>query len=602
MEWKMASIRRIPQARRALRALPLGRLALTALVLTSASCWNGEDLQPKVTNNVEDWRDEVIYQLLTDRFADGDLNNDFNVDRAAPGRYHGGDFRGVQDKIPYLKELGVTAVWISPVVKNVEEDAGHASYHGYWAQDFSSVNPHFGDLAELREMVNALHAAGIKVILDIVTNHVGQLFYYDINGNGSPDESVAGYQDNVVHISEWDPDYDPRGIMGFTSLGESGPAPIRWLWMPEINRVPPMPVEFQNKDWYNRRGRVTDWNQDDQVVRGDFPGGLKDLNTSLPEVRDALFKVYSAWLDSADFDGFRIDTVKHVEHESWQDFCGRMRAHAAQLGKKNFFMFGEVFDGRDDKVGSYSFNGELDTLFNFPQKFAIDSVFKSNGATRILEQNLAARRHDFSSEAIPSIGGVNSQQVIVNFLDNHDVPRFLYDKPSVPALQTALAYLFFEEGIPDVYYGTEQEYSGGNDPRNREDLSRSEYSTQTPTFKWISRIAKLRKAYPALRRGEMTFRYSTEHTGDEQDSGVLAFERATDKQTVLVAINVSDAKTSQTSFGNTDMHTGFAAGTALVDVLSGEQVTVGAEGALRLELGPRQTRLLVPSEQVVAGL
>ena len=129
-----------------------------------------------ITSNVDDWRNEVIYQVLTDRFHDGDKSNNLNVDVTKPGHYHGGDWQGIIDKMDYLKELGVTAIWISPVVKNLESDAGFYSYHGYWTQDFKAVNPHFGNIAKLREMVRVAHANGIKVILDIVANHIGQYF------------------------------------------------------------------------------------------------------------------------------------------------------------------------------------------------------------------------------------------------------------------------------------------------------------------------------------------------------------------------------------------------------------------------------------------
>ena len=217
-----------------------------------------------ITSNVDDWRDEVIYQLMVDRFANGDVSNGYNVRVSSPGDYHGGDWQGVIDKLDYLEGLGVTALWISPVVKNVEEDAGFASYHGYWTQDFKSVNPHFGDIAKLREMVKACHERGIKVILDIVANHVGQLFYYDINGNGNPDDTLygSGTRGPLTRTSEWDPDFDERGIQGTNSGGEYGPAPVRWIYMPEINRTPPMPREFQNEDWYNRKGRVTVWGRE----------------------------------------------------------------------------------------------------------------------------------------------------------------------------------------------------------------------------------------------------------------------------------------------------------------------------------------------------
>ncbi len=574
--------------------------ALTVCALALAgSCWSGEELKPKITNHVEDWRDEVIYQLMTDRFADGDLGNNYNVDRASPGKYHGGDFAGIVQKIPYLKQLGVTTLWISPVVKNVESDAGFASYHGYWTQDFGAVNPHFGDLASLRHMVDTAHENGMKVVLDIVTNHVGQLFYYDINGNGQPDERAwtdGAYTGNqVVHVSEWDPNWDPRGIMGRTATGEFGPAPIRFLWMPDINRIPPMPEVFQNPSWYHRRGRVVDpagWNDIEQVEKGDFPGGLKDLNTERQDVRDALFEAYAKWIETADFDGFRIDTVKHVEEGFWMDFCPRIRKRAAELGKNNFLMFGEVFDGDNKKVGQYTHKDMLDTLFNFAQKYTIDGVFKYGAGTSQLKANYEARYRDFSGE--PSKGiGLNSRQTAVNFLDNHDVPRFLYDNRDVAILHAALAYVFFEEGIPNVFYGTEQEFHGGNDPANRDDLWKTGFSTETPTFKAIARLAELRRKHSALRRGTMTFTWATDHVKDELDAGIVAFERADEAQTALVVINTSHSHVSKTGDGTKDMKTSFAGGTVLTDEFTGEEYTVAADGTLQVQLQPHQVMLLV---------
>ena len=127
-----------------------------------------------LSTHVEDWRDEVIYQVIIDRFNDGDVNNNYNVDTRSMSRYHGGDWQGLIDKLDYLQDLGVTTLWISPVVKNIEEDAGFASYHGYWTVDFLKHNAHFGDLATLRRLSDELHARGMKLILDIVTIHVGQ--------------------------------------------------------------------------------------------------------------------------------------------------------------------------------------------------------------------------------------------------------------------------------------------------------------------------------------------------------------------------------------------------------------------------------------------
>lgn len=639
--------------------LPSALLAALALM---TGCWSGDDVQPQITNHVDDWRDEVIYQLLTDRFADGDLGNNYNVDKHNLGRYNGGDYQGVIDKIPYLKGLGVTAVWISPIVKNVEEDSGYASYHGYWAQDFSALNPHFGDMAQLRQMINALHEAGIKVILDIVTNHIGQLFYYDINGNQVPDETVyfnandtaersqacsdnysgSDWQlcmDQVTHVSEWDPYYEANSIQGRTSLGPSGPAPIEWLYMPEINRVPPMPAEFQNKAWYNRRGRIESWRKtgdyetdaysNDVVEHADFPGGLKDLNTERQDVRDALFKVYARWIEELDLDGFRIDTVKHVDHGFWQDFCPRIRAHATSLGKERFLMFGEVFGSGIEKIASYSFNGELDTLFNFPQKYEIDAVFKNGAPPRALQVNHFGKHGDFEAcgeacdwmaqkpnfrgfngEAIAGLSNsdgeaVNSRNIIVNCLDNHDVARFRFNEsnPAEPYpvrdLQMALAYILLEEGIPAIYYGTEQNFSGGNDPRNREPLWNSGYSTETDTYRWVAQLTRIRQAYAPLRRGEMTFKWASQTGAGAEDSGILAFERTYRGETVLVVMNASDSQASSTSFGSDWMGTSFAPNTRLTDVMSGQTNAVDASGRIRLTLDAQTVMVLVPSDKVV---
>ena len=172
-------------------------LTLAGGVLLLAACVDTGPVEtlrsrPHESNAGVDWRDQVIYQVMIDRFDNDDPNNDFNIEVGAPARYHGGDWRGLQGRLDYLEELGVTALWISPVVRNVEEDAGFASYHGYWAQDLLRPNPHFGDLMALRELVDDAHERGMLVILDIVTNHMGQLFYYDINGNGRPDDTIIG--------------------------------------------------------------------------------------------------------------------------------------------------------------------------------------------------------------------------------------------------------------------------------------------------------------------------------------------------------------------------------------------------------------------------
>lgn len=569
----------------------------------------------KVGTHVEDWRDEVIYQLLTDRFADGDPNNDFRKDSSALAHYQGGDYRGIADKLDYLQELGVTTIWISPIVKNVDADAGFDAYHGYWAVALDDLNPHFGDLADLRAMVNAAHTRKMKVILDIVTNHLGQVFYYDINNNGQPDEWLAGsgqrmgggsgsqQHEGLSRTTEYDPDYDPNGVQAYTSLGLSGPAKVRFFDMPEIFRVPPSPPIFRHPEVYNRRGRVTSWDSREQTVYGDFPGGLKDIDTTIPEVRETMVQVYVDWVLKADFDGLRIDTLKHVETEFWQFFAPEVRRRLAARGKSNFLLFGEAFDGNDELVGSYTGEKQLDSVFYFPQKFQVfDDVFLRGGATKNIER-LFAQRAEHYGEA-PQAGGVgvSPRQLLVNFMDNHDVPRFLFERGDTKALQAALAYLLTEDGIPCIYYGTEQEYWGGNDPANREPLWWSGYATGGDTFRWIAQLSQIRKTYPALRRGRFELTWTTEHVHDESDAGIVAFERKDDDgDYALVVINAQGKKASQTlddAAGNVMLVTA-PPGAELVDAISGGTATVGDDQTLSLEIPPYGAAIFVPKDAYV---
>ena len=580
-------------------------LLLYLLVWAAAGCSPPEFADaPAITNHVEDWRDEILYQVIVDRFANGDVNNDFNVtdDERDLARHLGGDWQGLMDRSDYLEALGVTALWISPVVLNVEEDAGVSGYHGYWTQDFESTNPHFGDLAALRALVEHMHERDIKVIVDIVLNHVGQAFYYDINQNGQPD--ITAYyatdgSDEVDLVTEWDPAYDPRRIQSFTSLGEAGEAPIQFVYMPEINRTPPLPRGFQDETWYNRRGRVTDWGDFEQVVYGDFPGGLKDLATENPNVRAELIAIFSDWITQTNIDGFRIDTVKHIEEDFWVEFCTAIRAHAADLGKERFLMFGEAFDGDDALIGGYTQPGMLDAMVYFSQKYQVyDDVFGRGGATSKVASLMEQRELNYGTS--PQEGGVevSPAELTVNFIDNHDVSRFLFEQPDTDALRLALTYLLTQDGVPLIYYGTEQDFDGGNDPSNREPLWWSDYDTDGETFQHVARLSEVRKASSALRRGATALVWTTDHTGEEEDAGILAFERSDGEQTALVALNVSETP-SVTRFDGASMAVSFAPGTTLVEVFPsdrGRSVVVESDGTVDIELEGRAGSVFVPLE------
>ncbi|MFO0593905.1 MAG: alpha-amylase family glycosyl hydrolase [Myxococcaceae bacterium] len=574
---------------------------LFSMVLMTACLAPPPDAAPApLDTHVGDWRDEVVYQVLVDRFANGDVNNDYGAKPGYLSRYQGGDWRGLMNHLGYLEELGVTTLWISPVVRNVETDADFDAYHGYWAQDLTEPNPHFGDVAELRALVKEAHRRNMKVVLDIVTNHMGQVFFYDQNLNGQPDVYIGGNGSSspVLRSSEFDPDFDPRGVQVFTSLGIAGQAPLVFFDVPQISREKPRPAVLAEGRAYHGLGRTLDYEDPRQLLAGDFPGGLKDVATELPEVREAMIDSYARWVELVDLDGFRIDTVKHVEHEFWQVFTKGVRERLAAQGKTNFLMFGEAFDGRDDLLGSFTREGELDSVFYFSQHFAVfRDVFQFahdanlQRGTRQIEDLWSRRPQNWSNT--PQTGGVGvaPSKLPVNFLDNHDVQRFLFGAhDDVAALRNALTLLMTEEGLPCLYYGTELDFDGGNDPANREVLWNSGFDTSGKTFQHFKKLAELRRTHPALRHGDTRVIFSTDHTGAEDDAGLFAFERTGDGF-ALVVLNTNGRHPSTIS-----LQTSRTAGAVLIDALDPMQTqyTVGAGGSLAVTVPTQRAMILVP--------
>ncbi|MBK6919947.1 MAG: alpha-amylase [Deltaproteobacteria bacterium] len=625
---------------------------LFALAAASTGCMDFGDVEQPITlaSHVDDWRDEIIYQVLVDRFANGDVSNDYGVRFDDLARYQGGDWRGLRDNLDYLEQLGVTTLWISPIIRNVETDANVDGYHGYWAQDLAALNPHFGDITELRALVDDAHARDMKIVVDIVTNHVGQAFYYDLNLNGVPDINFQGNgsgNNPTRHYTEYDPDFDPRGVQAFTSLGEAGPAPIVFQYDPATGHLPPSPVLLQDPAAYNRKGRTFDFDDPDQLLHGDFPGGLKDIDTSRCDVKQMMVDVFATWVEQTDIDGFRIDTVKHVEYEFWRFFTQRLRARLAAKGKHDFLMFGEVFDGRDDLLGSFTrhdvlgpadlagFLGkpaapdpsdedqlaaeaacvpdgvplrgdQLDSVFYFSQHFqAIRDVFQQAQSTDRIEALWTARQTNWGDTPNEDGIGVAPRDMPINFLDNHDVPRFLYNvrdqDPEVAQalLHNAIAFTFTAPGIPCVYYGTEQGFDGGNDPANRERLWDTGFDITNPTFTWVQRLAQLRGRYKSLRRGGMQVLWSTTAVGDEPDAGIFAFERLGGDgggSYAVVVFNSHHGQASTTRTPDRAMTVAAPAGTELVDVLAkdGERFVVASDGSLDVTVAPMSAVILVP--------
>jgi glycosidase len=288
-------------------------------------------------------------------------------------------------------------------------------------------------------------------------------------------------------------------------------------------------------------------------------------------------------------------------------------------------MFGESFDGNPALVGSFTMTDlpsqaevdrenqcvtdgnaitgdQLDGVFHFPQYYqVVRDVFQQGGATGAIDRLWADLPANYGSVPTQLGTGLPPIKTMVNFLDNHDVYRFLFSGAGLDAMHQALTFLVTEEGIPCIYYGTEQQFAGGNDPANREDLWESGYDTSNPTF-----IA-LRQALPALRRGDTIVRWATDRVADESDAGIFAFERTggdAGGAYALVMLNVHRSKVSAPVFEADTMTVGLSEGTVLVDLLAADrrQVTVGAGSTLSLDMAPLGMSLLVPVDQVPSGI
>jgi len=517
-----------------------------------------------------DWRDLVIYQIFTDRFMNGDPSND-----AIEGSYnpssgtaiHGGDFAGIEQRLDYIRQLGAEAIWISPVVLNA-----NAEYHGYAARDFFTIAPHLGGLPALRSMVDAAHARGIYVILDVVTNHMGDL----INSSQPP----------------------------YPQFVYPGTYTLKWR-----NNGKRHIGFFDDLTRFHAHGEIQNYVDPDQVY-GEL-AGLDDLKTEDPAVVAQLVAAAEFLIDSTDCDGFRIDTVKHVDMPFWQAWTPAVRAHAVSVGKSDFFMFGEIFDGSDAKNGSYTgtVGGgpfKLDATLYFPMYFTTNYVFREAENANAPVSAISDRYAQLSAY------DVTARERLVGFLDNHDLPRFMAFQSSADKdesrARAALGFHLTTRGVPIVYYGMEQSFDGGGDPYNREDMwdgqwdfgpsEGDHFDLASPLLRYIRDLIDARRRHEALRRGAFTEIFA-EPTGP----GLYVFSRRTDADTVLVAVNSSNLPVIRSVSGPWPAGTSF--GDALDPAVAGTAtplvtLNVPARGVRVLETIASRAAAPVPSLRVTS--
>lgn len=503
----------------------------------------------------EDWRDTWIYFLMLDRF-----NNPVAPPRHLPydsiyGQFQGGTFNGVREQLPYLKQLGVGAIWLSPVLKNCQYLQG--SYHGYGIQDFLRVEPRFAsspDAAEqeLRSLIDAAHALNIYVIFDIVLNHTGDVFAYQCHPDDatcrSSEGSEAEYSATTYPILWRD---------------EHGNARQDWPIAEDIQN-PPLdaaiwPAELRYNAYFRRQGLPE---PDGDQTTGDF-ASLKQMLTGNTDLQVALIRAYQYLIARFDIDGFRIDTLKYIDRTFARFFGDEIREFALSIGKKNFFTFGEVYDS-EDKIAAFIGRNTTDTqtgdfigvdaALDYPLFYKLPQVCKGELAPSEVVGMYEYRKQ--VEHAILSSHG-DATNYFVTFLDNHDQTQRFYYRPTDNPDQyddqvtLAIACLFSLQGIPCVYYGTEQGLHGsGSVPEAvREALwgKPGAFDTSSQFYKAIKDIALVRANQPALRYGRQYFRPlsgdSTVFRVSTLAPGVLAFSRLLSDQEVVIVANTDTQET-----------------------------------------------------------
>lgn len=480
--------------------------------------------------------DDVLYLIMPDRFANGDPTNDEPAEfpgshaRAKPRAWHGGDLRGVQDHLTYLKDLGVTTVWLTPIVTN----GATQDYHGYGAVDLYAVDPHLGTLQDYQDLVAAAHKLHMKILFDVVPNHVGPLHPWVANPP-TPDWFHGTANDHLSTFSPWKPDFygqsDKRDVTNdlFEAL--------------EDPHTPPQ----------MRANLTTGW----------FFGLLPDLNTENSLVVEYLTQNSIWWAESSGLDGFRIDTFPYVPRKFWAEWHSVLRKYYPRLST-----IGEVFHP-DPTVTSFFVGGrkgwdgidtQLTTVFDFPTFFTLRDVLLKQAPVgkiaNILRQDSLYPHPDF----------------LISFFANHDVPRFAsMPGSSIAKVKLAFGLTLTLRGIPELYYGDEIAMPGGNDPDNRRDFpggwqgdeknaftAEGRTPEQQDVFAYVQKLLQLRREHAALRSGQL-WHLSSDDTSyvflreTEEEKLVIAFHHGTQPRELNISLRdtpAQDAAGAAMLFGN----------------------------------------------------
>ncbi|WP_327716706.1 pullulanase-type alpha-1,6-glucosidase [Streptomyces sp. NBC_00490] len=520
---------------------------------------------------------EQFYFVLPDRFANGDTGNDkggltgtrlaTGYDPTDKGFYQGGDLKGLTRKLDYIKDLGTTSIWMAPIFKNqpVQGTGSNASagYHGYWITDFTQVDPHFGTNKDLETLISKAHAKGMKVYFDVITNHTADVVDYEEKSYDYLSKGAFPYLTKDGEPFD-DTDY-ADGTKEFPAVDTGS-----FARTPKATKNNKVPSWLNDPTMYHNRGDSTFAGESSE--QGDF-SGLDDLWTERPEVVSGMERIYEKWVRDFDIDGFRIDTVKHVNLEFWTQWATALDAYAARHGRDDFFMFGEVYSADTSITSPYVTQGRLDATLDFPFQEAARQYASQGGSARKLASV-------FGDDYKYTTDKANAYEQ-VTFLGNHDMGRIGYflnqDNPKATDAELlakdrlANELMFLSRGNPVVYYGDEQGFTGaGGDKDARQTMFASKtadyldddeigtdrthasdaYDTSAPLYRQIAALSKLRKTNRALTDGVQTERYAAD------GSGVYAFSR-TDARTgteyVVAFNNAGEAKSATFATGSAGM-------------------------------------------------
>ena len=533
---------------------------ISGLVSGSAEAQSYRDRPPE---------DEVIYFLLPDRFENGDPSNDkggikggrlaTGFDPTHKGFFQGGDLKGLTKRLDYIQGLGATAVWLAPVFKNkpVQGPPGQesAGYHGYWVTDFMRVDPHLGTDADFKAFVDAAHARGMKVYMDIITNHTADVIYFaECEGKGAcPYRGLADYpyqRRGGTSGTEINPGFDGHDFSKLTDPNYAYTIKVK-----SAERNVKVPAWLNDPIYYHNRGDSTFRGESSQ--RGDFVG-LDDVFTEHPRAVKGMIDIYASWVDRFGVDGFRIDTARHVDAEFWQQFVPAILERAKARGIPNFHIFGEVAndDFQPGLLAQHTRRDRLPTVLDF--------AFKQGALRTVAGKAPTEVWRDFFSQDALYEGGDATAMRLPTFIGNHDQGRFGFyvrtafpnasDEEGLERVILGHVLMLTARGVPTIYYGDEQGFAGdGGDQDARERMvaskvgvyndtkligsnattAQANFNSDHPLYRTIRELVEVRKATPALRHGKTVFRAGSDAPG------LLAFSRILDGREVLVVMNTS---------------------------------------------------------------